>query len=110
MAHHIVPIETNIKTLLALLVLTVITVLTAKFVHLGGSLNLILAMFIACCKAGIVLSWFMHLKYDGMINRVIALCGLAFLALFIGFSAIDLCSRNPEAGSGPQYSCGFSID
>ncbi|MEE2672010.1 MAG: cytochrome C oxidase subunit IV family protein [Bdellovibrionota bacterium] len=108
MAHHIVPLNTNIKTLAALVVLTAVTVLTAKFIHLGGAGNLILAMFIACCKAGIVLSWFMHLKYDGMSNRVIALCGLAFLALFIGFSAVDLCSRNQ--GGQNQYSCGFSTE
>ena len=93
MAHHIVPFKTNVTTLGALVFLTVLTVLTAKFVHLGGAGNLILAMAIACVKAGIVLSWFMHLKYDGMMNRVIALCGLIFLALFIGFSYIDLFFR-----------------
>lgn len=108
MAHHIVPFKTNVTTLVALLALTIITVLTAKFVHLGGSGNLILAMFIACCKAGIVFSWFMHLKYDGMMNRVIALCGLAFLALFIGFSVVDLCAR--DHGGKAQYSCGFSTE
>ena len=110
MAHHIVDLKTNVITLAALLVLTIITVLTAKFVHLGGAWNLVLAMFIACCKAGIVLAWFMHLKYDGKENRVIALCGIAFLALFIGFSATDLCSRNPNGGGGAQYSCGFSAE
>ena len=89
---HIVPLQTNIKTLAALVTLTVITVLTAKFVDLGNY-NLLLAMFIACIKAGIVLSWFMHLKYDGMANRVIAVCGLGFLFLFVGFSYIDLFFR-----------------
>ena len=93
MAHHIVPLNTNLKTLGALVFLTALTVGTAKYVHLGGAGNLILAMAIACTKAGIVLAWFMHLKYDGLMNRVIALCGLAFLALFIGFSYIDLFFR-----------------
>lgn len=92
MSHHIVEMKTNITTLLALVVLTIVTVLTAKFVDLGDY-NLHLAMFIACIKAGVVFSWFMHLKYDGMMNRVIALCGVAFLFLFVGFSYIDLFFR-----------------
>ena len=90
---HIVPLNTNLKTLAALVTLTLITVFTAKFVHLGGAGNLILAMFIASIKAGIVFSWFMHLKYDGLMNRVIALCGVAFLLLFVGFAYIDVFFR-----------------
>ena len=54
MAHHIVPLKTNLITLLSLVGLTIITVLTAKFVDLGDY-NLLLAMFIACIKASIVL-------------------------------------------------------
>ncbi len=92
MAHHIVPLKTNLITLLSLVGLTIITVLTAKFVDLGDY-NLLLAMFIACIKASIVLGWFMHLKYDGMMNRTIALCGVGFLFLFVGFSYIDLFFR-----------------
>lgn len=93
MSHHIVDGKTNFNTFIALVILTVVTVATAKYVHLGGAGNLILAMAIACTKAGIVLSWFMHLKYDGMVNRVIALCGIAFLFLFVGFSYVDLFFR-----------------
>ena len=89
---HIVPISINIKTLAALIALTITTVLTANFVDLGNY-NLVLAMFIGRIKAGIVFAWFMHLKYEGMMNRVIALCGLAFLFLFVGFAYIDLFFR-----------------
>ena len=90
---HIVPLKTNVITLLALLVLTTLTVVTGKYLHLGRSGNLILAMGIACTKAFIVFSWFMHLKYEGLMNRVIAVCGVAFLALFFGISIIDQLSR-----------------
>lgn len=93
MAHHIVPLKTNLTTLGILVVLTVVTVLTAKFVHLGGAGNLILAMFIASTKATVVLGWFMHLKYDGMMNRAIALSGMAFLFLFVGLSYLDIFFR-----------------
>lgn len=90
---HIVPLKTNVLTLVSLLVLTVLTVITAKFIPMGHSAHLALAMFIACIKAGIVFAWFMHLKYEGLMNRVIALCGVAFLLLFFGISAIDHFSR-----------------
>lgn len=89
---HIVPTKTNLVTLSALLVLTILTVYTAKYVDLGN-LNLALAMFIATVKAGTVLLWFMHLKYDGMMNRVIILSTFAFLFLMFGLSATDLFTR-----------------
>lgn len=90
---HIVPLKTNLKTLAVLIFLTVATVVTAKTLHLGRSGNLILAMAIATVKASIVFGWFMHLKYDGMMNRVIAICGVGFLFLFFIFSYIDLFYR-----------------
>lgn len=92
MAHHIVPLKTNFITLIALIILTVLTVLTAKYVHIGD-MNLVLAMFIASVKVSIVLGWFMHLKYDGLMNRVIALTAIFFLLLFVGFAYIDLFFR-----------------
>ncbi len=92
MAHHIVELKTNVTTLLTLVVLTIITVLTAKYVDLGDY-NLVLAMFIATIKATVVLGWFMHLKYDGLMNRAIAVCGIFFLFLFVGFSYLDLFFR-----------------
>ena len=93
MSHHIVPLKTNIITLSTLVFLTAVTVLTAKYIHLGENGNLVLAMFIACIKATIVFGWFMHLKYEGIMNRVIALCGLGFLLLFVGLSYLDLFFR-----------------
>jgi cytochrome c oxidase subunit 4 len=89
---HIVPAKTNLITLATLLVLTVITVYTAKYVDLGN-LNLALAMLIASAKALVVLLWFMHLKYDGNMNRAIIFSTFAFLGLMYGLSATDLFTR-----------------
>lgn len=90
---HIVPLKTNLITLLSLVILTILTVITAKFVPMGHGAHLALAMFIASLKAGIVFAWFMHLKYEGLMNRVIALCSFAFLLLLFSVSAIDYFSR-----------------
>ena len=89
---HVVPLKTNAITLSSLVVLTVLTVYTAKYVDLG-QWNLALAMLIASAKACVVFLWFMHLKYDGWMNRVIVIGALVFLALMYGFSAIDLFTR-----------------
>ncbi|MCT4641097.1 MAG: cytochrome C oxidase subunit IV family protein [Bacteriovoracaceae bacterium] len=90
--HHVVPFKTNLMTFIALVALTIITVLTAKFVNLGDW-NLALAMVIATIKVICVLLWFMHLKYDGMVNRVIFISSFFFLALFFTMSFFDLYYR-----------------
>lgn len=92
MSGHIVPFKTNLKTFIALVFLTVITALTAHYVDLGW-FNLPLAMIIASAKAIVVALWFMHLKYDTVVNRSIILSTLAFLGLLVAFSAIDIFTR-----------------
>lgn len=92
MSHHVVPFKTNLITFLGLVALTIFTVVTAKFVDLGN-LNLLLAMVIASVKATLVLLWFMHLKYDGYMNRTIFATGFFCLLIFYGFAASDLFFR-----------------
>jgi len=92
MSHHIVPLAVNVKTLITLVILTVVTVLTAKFVDLG-EYNLHLAMFIATIKGTIVCLWFMHLKYDVKLNRVIFITAFFVLALMFGISYMDIVTR-----------------
>lgn len=90
--HHVVPFKTNLITFITLVALTIITVLTAKFVDLGDY-NLVLAMFIATIKVAVVVLWFMHLKYDGLMNRAIFGASFFFLFLFFTMSAFDLYFR-----------------
>lgn len=79
-------------TLLLLLVLTGLTVLVAQ-VDLGGHLNLIFAVFVACVKAMLVGSVFMHLLWDrGMPVVVVGGC-LFGVALFVGLTISDISSR-----------------
>lgn len=89
--HHIISIKTYLFVLLALFLGTLITVLVAQ-VDLGRW-NMIVAMAVATCKAFFVLAYFMHLKYDNMLNRVIFLSAFAFLALLFAFSMADVVTR-----------------
>jgi cytochrome c oxidase subunit 4 len=89
--HHIIPPKTYIMIFLALIVGTIITVGVAYFDF--GSMNMVIAMLVATAKASLVLLYFMHLKYDNMMNRVIFLSGFFFLMLLFAFTMGDIFSR-----------------
>jgi cytochrome c oxidase subunit 4 len=58
-----------------------------------GAMNTVIAMLVATVKASFVLAFFMHLKYDNLLNRVIFGSGFFFLMLLIAFSAVDIFTR-----------------
>lgn len=94
--HHLMSLKTHLNVFAALIVLTVVTVAAAQ-VDLGSLMNFILAMAIASVKAALVMGYFMHLKYDGLMNRVIFGSSFTFLILLALFPLIDIYTRiNPR--------------
>lgn len=91
---HAAPMWVLIAVFGGLLVLTVVTVLTGKYVDLG-EYNLLFAMVIAVLKGTLVALFFMHLWWDSLFNSIALVAGLAFLALFIGFSVMDTYQYQP---------------
>lgn len=89
--HHIIPLKTYWSIFGALIVLTVVTVLAAKVDF--GALNTIIAFGIASVKASLVLGYFMHLKYDNMMNRVIIGSSVLFLLILWFFCILDILTR-----------------
>jgi len=89
--HHIIPFAVYVKVFAALIVLTVITVWVTRFDF--GAFNAFVAFFIATVKASLVLGYFMHLKYDNMMNRVIFASGVFFLILLYFFCYVDEATR-----------------
>jgi cytochrome c oxidase subunit 4 len=58
-----------------------------------GVFNPIVALGIACIKAGLVVLFFMHVKYSTKLTKLTVFCGLfTFLAL-IGMTLADYFSR-----------------
>ncbi len=90
--HHLMSLKTHMNVFAALIVLTVVTVAAAR-IDLGGLLNFILAMGIASVKAALVMGYFMHLKYDGLMNRVIFGSSFVFLILLAIFPLLDIYTR-----------------
>ena len=91
---HIVPLKVYIKVLISLLVLTAATVWAGQMDF--GVFNVVIAMLIATVKAGLVLLFFMHLKYDNKMFLVIFLTGVFFVGILFLFCWFDLITRVPE--------------
>ena len=90
--HHIMPIPLYIGVYLALLVLTVVTV-GVSYMGLGKA-AIPVAMAVAVVKAGFVVGYFMHLKYDARFNQLVFFSSLGFLSLLFLFTTMDLTTRD----------------
>ena len=89
---HIVPYRTFLLVWAALLILTAVTVAVAQF-HLGA-LNVWVALGIAMLKSGLVVAFFMHMKYETPLFKLALLSALAILAIFIGMTFLDVLYRS----------------
>jgi cytochrome c oxidase subunit IV len=84
---HITPYSLYAKVLVTLLALTFLTIFVAHF-HLG-TLSIAAALLIACVKASLVLAYFMHLKFDNVIYRIMVGVVLLLFASFILLTFAD---------------------
>ncbi len=89
--HHVSSAAMFFNVLVALLFLTVITVAASRFDF--GSANLLIAMLIASVKASLVIAFFMHVKWDTAINKIVFLSSFLFLSLLFVFTLADLATR-----------------
>lgn len=97
--HHITPLNVYIKVASALFALTFLTVIAHHFHHELGMLATPIAFLIATIKAFLVMLWFMHLKYDSVINRVTFGLGFFFLSLLLFFCGLDIWTRVIETST-----------
>lgn len=89
--HHVSSSAMFVNVLIALLILTGITVGASQIDF--GAANMLIAMFIACIKASLVMAFFMHLKWDTAINKIVFLGSFLFLALLFIFTIADHATR-----------------
>lgn len=75
-----------------LMLLTAVTV-KAAFMDLGH-FGLAVALAIACFKATLVVLYFMHVKYELPLVKIMVPIGLGFVALLILFVFADVASRS----------------
>ena len=85
---HTTPIPLLLGILGALLVLTVLTV-SVTSIDLGQQGNLVVAMVVATIKAGLVVTFFMHLRWDRIFHLILFLTSVLFVILFLSMTITD---------------------
>jgi cytochrome c oxidase subunit 4 len=85
---HTMPIWMLVAVLAALMFLTVLTVSVTNY-DLGSEGNLIVGMVIATVKAGLVVTFFMHLFWDKKFHLILFLVAVLFVILFLSMSITD---------------------
>lgn len=86
--NHIVPYKLHLLVLAALVFMTILSVAVTQ-IHLGP-LTVVVALLLATIKAGLVLTFFMHLKFDNkfyalMVVGVIVLIGIVIFITFLDY-------------------------
>ena len=81
-AEHHLPKNLYFVIFGALMVLTAMTVGLA-FVNLG-QMNIVVALAVAVVKASLVVMFFMHLKYESHLTKVVLGAGVFWLVLLLG--------------------------
>jgi cytochrome c oxidase subunit 4 len=90
-SHHIVSYAKLTAVWLLLLALTALTVWVAR---LDLGVNRVWgALAIASLKGGLVIAFFMQMKYEGRLLRWLLFVALLTLAIFIGFTFFDVLYR-----------------
>jgi cytochrome c oxidase subunit 4 len=89
---HIVPTGTYTAVWLALLILLAATISVAKL-RLLAQFSVLGSLVIASVKAGLVLAFFMHLKYEGRFLKGMLTIALSALTLLIGLTFVDVWLR-----------------
>lgn len=87
----IVPVGTYIATFVALIILTGITYVVATIDF--GVLNTPIALAVALLKASLVVIYFMGLRYNTPLTKVVAVAGFFWLVILFGLTLNDYLTR-----------------
>lgn len=90
--EHVVPLVTYVSVFLALMVGTGLTTYVA-YIDLGV-FNTVVALLIAFIKMSLVVLFFMHVKYNKGLTRLVIVGAFFWLAIMMSISLADELSRN----------------
>jgi len=91
-SHPVTPVLTYLAVFLALGVGTGVTVYVAYFDF--GFLNVIVALSIAVAKASLVVWYFMGVRYNTPLTRVVVVAGFFWLLIMFGLGMSDYLTRD----------------
>ena len=99
MSEHIVPVKTYVTVFLLLIGGTLLTTGVA-YIDLGRW-NTVAALAIAVAKMLLVVLFFMHLKYNKGLTRMVIIAGVFWLGIMICLSLSDELTRHWEYNPQP---------
>jgi cytochrome c oxidase subunit 4 len=99
--HHVIPKKVLYSVFGTLVFLTILTAVTAEYVDIGA-FNVPLALAIAGSKAGLVVTFFMALKYDNKVNTLVFMFGTVFVVVFLTFTLFDTAFRGDLGNVGSE--------
>jgi cytochrome c oxidase subunit 4 len=88
---HSVRTRTFILVWIALLILTGVTIMAARL-HMGAW-SMLTNILIASTKASLVLWFFMHLKYEGRLFKLLIFVPIITISIIIGLTFFDIWYR-----------------
>jgi len=88
---HIVPYKVHALVLAALVVMTGISIAVTQ-IHLGA-FTVITALLLASIKAALVLTFFMHLKFDKKFYAIMAVAVIVLIGIVIFITFLDYLYR-----------------
>jgi cytochrome c oxidase subunit 4 len=90
--HVVTPVRTYVTVFLTLIACTGLTVLAAS--RDFGSLNTPIALAIAIFKASLVVIYFMGVRYNTPLTKVVACAGFFWLFILFGLTLNDYLTRS----------------
>ena len=88
---HVTPVRVYVAVFLGLLFFTGTTVLVASYDF--GFLNTAVALGIACMKASLVIWFFMGVRFNTSLTKVVVVSGFMWLLILFGLGMSDYLSR-----------------
>lgn len=89
--HTIVSFKTQALILIALIIMTIISVVVTQ-INLG-TVSVMVALVLATIKASLVLSFFMHLKFDNRMYAFMAIGVILLIGVVIFITFLDYLYR-----------------
>jgi cytochrome c oxidase subunit IV len=89
--HYIVRTKTFVLVWTALVILTGVTIMAAEMRM--GRWSMLANLLIASTKASLVLWFFMHLKYENKLFKMLFLVPIATITIIIGMTFFDIWYR-----------------
>jgi cytochrome c oxidase subunit 4 len=90
-AHIVTPVRTYVFIFVALLILTALTYVAA--INDFGAMNTPIALAIALLKASLVVIYFMGVRYNTPLTKVVVIAGFFWLFILFGLTLNDYLTR-----------------